>query len=536
MAKVDEPVFWEPGKPKPSAQKLIKLERQGATEGAGSTIVYNYQMGLSIPQQKLRLPVHKYREHILYLLENYQTLVLMGQTGCGKSTQIPQYLHEAGWTNKGYMVAITQPRRVAAISVASRVSDEIGAQLGSVCGYSIRFDDCSAPGITKIRFMTDGFLVREMMRDPLLSQYSVIIVDEAHERTIHTDIVLGLLKKVSLNILNKSLFKVSTSTILTIQHRMFPLEILYLEKSCPNYVEEAVKTALLIHQFEGRGDVLVFLTGQDEIDSAVSLLKLNYPFNLSEHKEIKSSTGETLSILPLYGSLPIHDQLKVFQMAPAGVRKVIFSTNISEASVTINGICFETLIVTEISKDSAIQRGGRAGRTRPEIDYSNLPDHTLPDIQRQEMSSLILQLKGLGVEKPPSVSSMANGIADDCELTDPLGRQIVEFPLDPMIGKMLLCSEEALTIAAMLQIESIFYNPSYKKKEAQRARLKFAALEGDHLTMLNVFNTFIKKHRHTGWCKSHFLNHKALCQAEKIRHNLKVLLGKYKIPIVSCGR
>uniref|UniRef100_A0A6B2G7A9 Putative ATP-dependent RNA helicase DHX35 (Trinotate prediction) n=1 Tax=Myxobolus squamalis TaxID=59785 RepID=A0A6B2G7A9_MYXSQ len=135
-----------------------------------------------------------------------------------------------------------------------------------------------------------------------------------------------------------------------------------------------------------------------------------------------------------------------------------------------------------------------------------------------------------------------NCIADNCELTDPLGRQMVEFPLDPMIGKMLLCSgvfncsEEALTIAAMLQIESIFYNPSYKKKEAQRARLKFAALEGDHLTMLNVFNTFIKKHRHTGWCKSHFLNHKALCQAEKIRYNLKALLGKYKIPIVSCGR
>uniref|UniRef100_A0A6G3MMM2 RNA helicase n=1 Tax=Henneguya salminicola TaxID=69463 RepID=A0A6G3MMM2_HENSL len=119
----------------------------------------------------------------------------MGQTGCGKSTQIPQYLHEAGWTKKGYMIAITQPRRVAAISVASRVSDEMSSEIGDLCGYSIRFDDCSTPGVTKLRFMTDGFLVREMMRDPLLSQYSVIIVDEAHERTIHTDIVLGLLKK-----------------------------------------------------------------------------------------------------------------------------------------------------------------------------------------------------------------------------------------------------------------------------------------------------------------------------------------------------
>ncbi|KAF0990167.1 hypothetical protein HZS_7735 [Henneguya salminicola] len=506
------------GKSKPLAEKSIRLERNDTLEGAGSTIVYNYQMGLSILQQKLRLPVYKvrilifikYRTHILYLLEKYQTLVIMGQTGCGKSTQIPQYLHEAGWTKKGYMIAITQPRRVAAISVASRVSDEMSSEIGDLCGYSIRFDDCSTPGVTKLRvlmfffrskFMTDGFLVREMMRDPLLSQYSVIIVDEAHERTIHTDIVLGLLKKLRLIVssatinaeefaaffdLSKSInstVKVSTSTILTIEQRMFPLDIFYLEKSCPNYMEEAVKTALEIHQHEGRGDILAFLTSQNEIDNAVSLL--------NEHKDIKNKSGETLLVLPLYGSLPIQDQIKVFHSPPVGIRKVIFSTNIAEASVTIHGICFgivvslnqvidsgfckmnfynpdtniETLIVTEISKDSAIQRAGRAGRTRPgkvyrlyrEHDFNKLPDHTLPEIQRQEMSSLILQLLGLGVEKvisfsfisPPSVNSMANGIQqlyalkcidDNCQLTDPLGRQMVEFPLDPMIGKMLLGS------------------------------------------------------------------------------------------------
>ncbi|XP_042561269.1 probable ATP-dependent RNA helicase DHX35, partial [Clupea harengus] len=183
--------FWKPGADAPG----ISEERELTTETTGSPVIYNPHTALSIEKQRQNLPVFKHRNNILYLLESYQTVIIVGETGCGKSTQIPQYLLEAGWAAEGKVIGV-KPRRVAATSVANRVAEERGALLGHEVGYTIRFDDCSDPNATRIKFLTDGMLVREMMADPLLKKYSVLMLDEAHERTLYTDIAIGLLKKI----------------------------------------------------------------------------------------------------------------------------------------------------------------------------------------------------------------------------------------------------------------------------------------------------------------------------------------------------
>eukprot|EP01083_Nonionella_stella_P037306 101693_1 len=179
--------FWKPGTVAPGSS----VTREG-----GAYFVPNTRGALSLTQQRQLLPICKHRSEILYALEKYRVVIIVGETGSGKTTQIPQFLHESGWTAGGRMVACTQPRRVAATEVARRVASEMGTTLGEEVGYSIRFDQCYDGSRTKIKYLTDGMLLREMMSDPLLSSYSVIMLDEAHERTIHTDALIGLLKKI----------------------------------------------------------------------------------------------------------------------------------------------------------------------------------------------------------------------------------------------------------------------------------------------------------------------------------------------------
>eukprot|EP01027_Heterolobosea_sp_BB2_P018681 GEZU01026283.1.p1 GENE.GEZU01026283.1~~GEZU01026283.1.p1 ORF type:complete len:202 (-),score=19.84 GEZU01026283.1:32-607(-) len=180
--------FWKPGTKFPG-----DVDRESEKEGGidSSVLFYNPNQRLSLQQQRQLLPIYKYRLEIMYLVEKYRCVVIVGHTGCGKTTQIPQYLFEEGWANNGLCIACTQPRRVAATTVASRVADEMGVELGKEVGYSIRFDDHTDPDRTRIKYLTDGMLLREMMVDPLLSRYSVVMVDEAHERSLHTDIILG---------------------------------------------------------------------------------------------------------------------------------------------------------------------------------------------------------------------------------------------------------------------------------------------------------------------------------------------------------
>uniref|UniRef100_A0A8D0VMJ5 RNA helicase n=1 Tax=Sus scrofa TaxID=9823 RepID=A0A8D0VMJ5_PIG len=554
--------FWRPGTEGPGVS--ISEERQSLAENSATTVVYNPYAALSIEQQRQKLPVFKLRNHILYLIENYQTVVIVGETGCGKSTQIPQYLAEAGWTAEGRVVGVTQPRRVAAVTVAGRVAEERGAVLGHEVGYCIRFDDCTDPLATRIKFLTDGMLVREMMVDPLLTKYSAIMLDEAHERTLYTDIAIGLLKKIQKKRGDLRLIVASatldaekfrdffnqndtsdptrdTCVILTVEGRTFPVDIFYLQSPVPDYIKSTVETVMKIHQTEGDGDILAFLTGQEEVETVVSML--------IEQARALGRTGmkRHLRVLPMYAGLPSFEQMKVFERVSRSVRKVIVATNVAETSITISGIVYvidcgfvklraynprtaiECLVVVPVSQASANQRAGRAGRSRSgkcyrlytEDAFDQLPQSTVPEMQRSNLAPVILQLKALGIDNvlrfhfmsPPPAQSMVQAL----ELLYALGGNFG-------------CSQEILSIAAMMQIQNIFVVPSNQKSQAIRVHRKFAVEEGDHLTMLNVYEAFIKHNKNSQWCQEHFLNYKGLVRAATVREQLKKLLVKFQVP------
>ncbi|XP_032206565.1 probable ATP-dependent RNA helicase DHX35 isoform X3 [Mustela erminea] len=554
--------FWRPGTEGPGVS--ISEERQSLAENSATTVVYNPYAALSIEQQRQKLPVFKLRNHILYLVENYQTVVIVGETGCGKSTQIPQYLAEAGWTAEGRVVGVTQPRRVAAVTVAGRVAEERGAVLGHEVGYCIRFDDCTDPLATRIKFLTDGMLVREMMVDPLLTKYSAIMLDEAHERTLYTDIAIGLLKKIQRKRGDLRLIVASatldaekfrdffnqnetndpmrdTCVILTVEGRTFPVDIFYLQSPVPDYIKSTVETVMKIHQTEGDGDILAFLTGQEEVETVVSML--------IEQARALGRTGmkRHLRVLPMYAGLPSFEQMKVFERVSRSVRKVIVATNVAETSITISGIVYvidcgfvklraynprtaiECLVVVPVSQASANQRAGRGGRSRSgkcyrlytEEAFDKLPQSTVPEMQRSNLAPVILQLKALGIDNvlrfhfmsPPPAQSMVQAL----ELLYALGGNFG-------------CSQEILSIAAMMQIQNIFVVPSNQKSQAIRVHRKFAVEEGDHLTMLNVYEAFIKHNKNSQWCQEHFLNYKGLVRAATVREQLKKLLVKFQVP------
>jgi ATP-dependent RNA helicase DDX35 len=484
---------------------------------------------------------------------------------------------------------------------------------GQQVGYSIRFEDCFTPNVTRIKFVTDGLLIREMMQNPLLPQYSIIILDEVHERNINTDIIIGLLKKImkkrdDLRIIicsatvdaeeiklyfdegtNKKSKHSETSlstAIVSVEGRYYPIDISYLSEPCDNYVKAAVTTAFAVHitQEDTDGDILIFLTGQDEVDEAVSMLidKANDLKSFKQTRPLKK-----LWVLPLYGSLPTSEQVKVFERTPRNTRKIIVSTNIAETSLTINGIVFvvdcgfmklkaydsrlgsESLITVAVSKSSANQRAGRAGRYRsgkafrlyPESEYLKLKEFTPPEMQRCDLTSVIIQLKALGIDNickfdflsPPPSKNLINSLEllhalgaldHNCKLSTPIGFQMAEFPLHPTHAKALLawetfgCAQEMLTIISMLQVQHVFNTPSGRKLQADKAKLKFTCIEGDHLTLLNVYKSFIRKYNVNkksvaNWCNNNFLNYKSLLRSMQIREQLSSILRKFKIKIDS---
>ncbi|KAG8513345.1 putative ATP-dependent RNA helicase DHX35 [Galemys pyrenaicus] len=348
---------------------------------------------------------------------------------------------------------------------------------------------------------------------------------------------------------------------------------MFLFSPVPDYIKSTVETVMKIHQTEGDGDILAFLTGQEEVETVVSML--------IEQARALGRTGmkRHLRVLPMYAGLPSFEQMKVFERVSRSVRKVIVATNVAETSITISGIVFvidcgfmklraynprtaiECLVVVPVSQASANQRAGRGGRNRSgkcyrlytEEAFDKLPQSTVPELQRSNLAPVILQLKALGVDSvlrvhfmsPPPAQSMVQalellyalgGLDKDCRLTEPLGRRIAEFPLNPMFAKMLLesgnfgCSQEILSIAAMMQIQNIFVVPSSQKSHAIRMHRKFAVEEGDHLTMLNVYEAFIKHNKNSQWCQEHFLNYKGLVRAATVREQLKKLLVKFQVP------
>ncbi|THC89794.1 hypothetical protein EYZ11_010745 [Aspergillus tanneri] len=522
----------------------------------------------SIEDTRKSLPIYQFRDQIIQAVQDHQVLIIVGETGSGKTTQIPQYLHEAGYTKNGMKVGCTQPRRVAAMSVASRVAEEMGVKIGNEVGYAIRFEDNTSDK-TVLKYMTDGMLLRELLTEPDLGQYSALMIDEAHERTVPTDIACGLLKDIAkarpdLKLLISSATMdaqkfqqyFDNAPIFNIPGRRYPVDIHYTSQPEANYLAAAITTVFQIHITQGQGDVLVFLTGQEEIEAAEQSLQ-------ETARKLGGKIPEMI-ICPIYANLPSELQTKIFEPTPPKARKVVLATNIAETSLTIDGIVYvidpgfakenvfnprtgmESLVVTPCSRASANQRAGRAGRVGPgkcfrlytKWAYHNeLEESTTPEIQRTNLNSVILMLKSLGIDQllefdfmdPPPAETIIRALEqlyalgalnDRGELTK-VGRQMAEFPTDPMLAKAILaadkygCVEEVLSIVSMLgEASALFFRPKDKKIHADSARNRFTIKDGgDHLTLLNIWNQWVDSDFSYVWAKENFLQQRSLTRA-----------------------
>jgi len=510
--------------------------------------------------------------------------VLVGETGSGKTTQIPQYLHEIGYSELG-KIGCTQPRRVAAMSVAARVAQEMNAKLGREVGYSIRFENCTSE-TTKIQYMTDGMLLREILTEPDLASYSCMIIDEAHERTLHSDILFGLVKdivrfrkdlKLIISSATMDAEKFSRyfddASIFMIPGRMFPVDVFYTKSPEADYVDAAVVTVLQIHVSQPLGgDVLVFLTGQEEIETATEILT-------QRTKNLGSRIPELL-ICPVYANLPSEQQARIFAKTPKRARKVVLATNIAETSLTIDGICYvidtgfskqksynarsgmESLVVTPISQAASNQRAGRAGRTQPGKCFRlftawsfqhELEPNTVPEILRTNLGNVVLLLKSLGIndlihfdfmDKPPADALIraleqlyALGALNDLGELTKLGRRMAEFPLEPMLSKAVIgsekhgCVSEVLSTVAMLSLgASVFYRPKEKKIMADTARMNFArGGGGDHAALLRCYREWASTEYSDGWCFENFVQVRSMRRARDIREQLEGLCERVEI-------
>ncbi|KAI0454364.1 P-loop containing nucleoside triphosphate hydrolase protein [Xylaria acuta] len=545
---------------------------------------------LSIQETRNSLPIFKYRDEFIAAIEQYQILVLVGETGSGKTTQLPQYLHEAGYTKDGLKVGCTQPRRVAAMSVAARVAEEMGVKVGNEVGYSIRFEDNTSDK-TILKYMTDGMLLREFMTEPDLAGYSAIMIDEAHERTVHTDILLALVKDlarerpdlkllISSATMNAEKFAkyFDDAPIFNIPGRRYPVDIYYTPAPEANYLTAAITTIFQIHTSQGKGDILVFLTGQDEIEAAEQ--------QLTDTARKLGNRVKELIICPIYANLPSDLQSKIFEPTPNNARKVVLATNIAETSLTIDGITYvidpgyvkenvynpatgmSNLVVVPCSRASANQRSGRAGRVGPgkcfrlytRYAYMNeMDESTTPEIQRTNLNGVVLQLKSLGINQllefefmdPPPTESLIGALNQlfalqalnhKGELTK-VGRQMAEFPTDPMLAKAVLaadkfkCVDEVLSIVAMLsEASALFFRPKDKKIHADSARNRFTVKDGgDHVTLLNIWNQWVDSDFSPVWSRENFLQQRSLTRARDVRDQLAKLCERVEVAPSSCG-
>ncbi|XP_070768511.1 pre-mRNA-splicing factor ATP-dependent RNA helicase DHX16 [Enoplosus armatus] len=541
----------------------------------------------SMQEVRRSLPIFPYRDDLLAAIQEHQIMVIEGETGSGKTTQIPQYLLEDGYTEGGMKIGCTQPRRVAAMSVAARVAQEMSVKLGNEVGYSIRFEDCTSER-TVLKYMTDGMLLREFLTEPDLASYSVIIIDEAHERTLHTDILFGLIKDIArfrpdLKVLVASATLdterfscfFDDAPVFRIPGRRFPVDIFYTKAPEADYLEACVVSVLQIHVTQPPGDVLVFLTGQEEIEACCEMLQ-------ERCRRLGSKIAELL-VLPIYANLPSDMQAKIFNPTPPGARKVVVATNIAETSLTIDGIIYvidpgfckqksynartgmESLIVTPCSRASANQRAGRAGRVAAGKCFRlytawafkhEMEETTVPEIQRTNLGNVVLLLKSLGIndlihfdfmDPPPHETLVlaleqlyALGALNHLGELTKLGRRMAELPVDPMLSKMILaseqykCSEEVLTIAAMLSVNnSIFYRPKDKVVHADNARMNFVVPGGDHLVLLNVYTQWLESGYSTQWCYENFIQFRSMRRARDVRDQLEGLMDRIEVEVVS---
>ncbi|CAN6550922.1 unnamed protein product [Malus baccata var. baccata] len=532
------------------------------------------------------LPILQFEDTIMKAVEENPVVVVIGETGSGKSTQLSQILHRRGYTKSG-VVGVTQPRRVAAVSVARRVSQELGVRLGDEVGYAIRFEDRTSER-TRIKYLTDGVLLRESLSNPELDQYSVIILDEAHERSLNTDILLGLMKRLVKR--RASNFKVlitsatldgekvsqffSNCPVVKVPGKLFPVEIAYSRERPASYLESSLETALNIHIKQGEGDVLIFMTGQDDIDKLV--LKLE-----ERVRSLEEGSCMDAIILPLHGSLQPEMQVRVFGPRPPNCRRFIVATNIAETSLTVDGVVYVidsgyvkqrqynpstgmySLDVVQISKVQANQRAGRAGRTRPGKCYRLYPstvyedeflDATIPEIQRSSLAGSVLYLKSLDLPDidilkfdfldSPSSESLQDALKqlylidaiDENGLITRVGKTTAELPLEPSLSKTLMeaneygCLSQALTVAAMLSAETTLLPGRSKSTEKKRKHdyldLPDGSGWGDHIQLLQIYECWHQTDYDINWCKDYQLQVRGMKFVKDVRKQLSQIMQK----------
>ncbi|KAL9423718.1 hypothetical protein AB3S75_035744 [Citrus x aurantiifolia] len=532
------------------------------------------------------LPILQYEEKIVKTVEQNPVVVVIGETGSGKSTQLSQILHRHGYTKSG-IIGVTQPRRVAAVSVARRVAQELGVRLGEEVGYAIRFEDRTSER-TLIKYLTDGVLLREILSNPDLNPYSVIILDEAHERSLNTDILLGLVKRLVNLRASKLKILITSATLdgekvskffsncptLNVPGKLYPVEILHSKERPTSYLESALKTAIDIHVREPEGDMLIFMTGQDDIEKLVSKLE-------DKIRSLDEGSCMDAVILPLHGSLPPEMQVRVFSPPPPNCRRFIVSTNIAETSLTVDGVVYVidcgyvkqrqynpssgmySLDVVQISKVQANQRAGRAGRTRPGKCYRLYPstvyhdeflDVTVPEIQRSSLAGSVLYLKSLDLSDinvlkfdfldPPSSESLEDALKqlylidaiDENGSITSIGRTMAELPLEPSLSRMLMeaneygCLSQALTVAAMLSAETTLLPGRSKSTEKKR---KHTPLElpdgsgwGDHIQLLQIYECWDECDYDVNWVKDNGLQVRGMMFVKDIRKQLCQIMQK----------
>ncbi|KAI9781182.1 MAG: putative ATP-dependent RNA helicase dhr2 [Geoglossum umbratile] len=614
------------------------------------------------------LPIWAHQAEIRRHLQEKDVLLLVGETGSGKSTQVPQFLVDEPWCQRrqarintkegvegiavGGCIAITEPRRVAAISLARRVATEVGTPLGSASvtsqvGYSVRFDNSTSPN-TRIKFLTEGILLQEMLRDPWLRQYSAVIIDEVHERGVNVDLVAGFMRNIltgdkrgrggfplkviimsatadmnrlkgfyeegfltahhedtsagaSINEeagkgLDDGDYESSWSGILSedgevptngeppnspaqlnnsvarvaacfIEGRQFPVTAIYTPEPVQDFVDAALRTIIQIHYGEPMpGDILAFLTGQDDIEALEKLIE-DYAAGMG--REVPK-----VLVLPLFAALPQHAQQRVFRPSPhPNMRKVILATNIAETSVTVSGVRYvvdcgkakikqfrsrlglDSLLVKPISKSSALQRRGRAGREAPgkcyhlytQAEYRKLESSSVPEILRCDVTHAVLAMKARGVndimsfpllDSPPRESLekallqlFALGALTGSGTISDLGQKMAKLPLTPALARVLLaaatpemdCLLEVIDIISCLSVENIFLNlvNEERKEEADVARKELLRREGDHLTLLNTVQKYSRENvDRRKWADQHFISHRAMQAVMDVRKQL----------------
>jgi HrpA-like RNA helicase len=541
------------------------------------------------------LPVYQQKDRILEALSRHQVIVVESPTGSGKTTQLPIILHEAGYS-KGGMIGVTQPRRIAAISVSEFQARQLGTRVPGLVGYKMRFED-RTNSETRIKIMTDGILLQEMKLDPALSKYSVLMVDEAHERSLNIDFILGLVKRVlearpefkvivSSATINAEVFSeyFGECPVVKIETPMYPVTLIYDPPASPDDQPgpSAVFEDLLQEKIQGivtriiqerrEGDILIFLPGEKAIKECMKRLAFG-------------PVGNRLHLVPLYARLGKDEQEKVFDRAPLLKTKVVIATNIAETSVTIDGITSvidsglaklnyynprtftSSLIETPVSKASANQRKGRAGRTRPGIcyrlygrqDFEDRPLFTTEEIYRTDLTEVVLRMAELGIsefERFEFISQPAKsgirGAEDALNLLDALtpergltkvGEMMCAFPLVPRHSRIIVEAilqypsvvDEAIIAASFLSTASPYVLPPGEEMEARRAHHAFRDPDGDFVSYLTIYRAFMESRDKTKFCDRNYLDERTMLEIARIKEQLELIVSGLGVPISSGG-